>query len=123
MRYDEAHVMQIGYTALEGPSPLFLQAIIHIETEIPVGFLLACVTCSFFGPDLVANDLVLCIEPEYRGKCGMAIKQLTERYKNWARGVGAKRIYLATSTGIEPEHTRLAYEACGFHVIGTIHEA
>jgi hypothetical protein len=123
MHYDEDRVMILGYTAMDNPNHMFLQVIEDTETEVPVGMLLAGLQQSYFGKDYVANDLLLVIEEEHRGRCMDALRRITALYREWALSRGAKRIYLSSSTGIDPEKTRAAFEACGFHQIGTLHEA
>lgn len=121
MEYDENKVYRMAHAAAEGFG--FFNVIVHMETEVPVGMLLAYVTMSFFGRDLVGNDLVLVVEPEHRGRCGHELKQLIGNYHIWAKHMGAKRVYLGSSTGIDPERTAKLFESCGFKQIGTLHEA
>jgi hypothetical protein len=122
MEFNDEQVTSIGMMARESDT-MFLHVIVDVEQDVPVGMLLATLSPSFFGKDLVANDLLLLIEDEHRGHCGSALKEITSRYKNWAFHKGAKRVYLATSTGLMAEKTKEAYEACGFRQVGTIHEA
>jgi hypothetical protein len=123
MDYDEDKVAILGYTALDQPTRMFLMVIEDTETEVPVGVLLAGLTQSYFGSDYVANDLLILIEEEHRGRCGDALRRITALYREWASALGAKRIYIGTSSGIDPERACKALEACGFHQIGTLHEA
>jgi hypothetical protein len=123
MEYDEDRVMILGYTALDNPGHMFLMIIEDTEAEVPVGMLLAGLQQSYFGKDYVANDLLLLVEEEHRGRCMSALRRITALYREWAVERGARRVYLSTSTGVDPERTRVALEACGFHQIGTIHEA
>jgi GNAT superfamily N-acetyltransferase len=122
MDFDEDQVERLGHMSLENKT-MFLRIIEHAPTNVPVGLLLAVLQPSFFGRDLVANDMTLLVEEEHRGKCFDAIKYLTAMYRDWAQTLGAKRVYLGTSTGIDPERARKTFEACGFHQIGTLHEA
>ena len=123
MEYNEDRVMILGYTAMDHPQHMFLMIIEDTETEVPVGFLLAGLQQSFFGKDFVANDLTLVVEDEHRGRCMDALRRITALYREWALERGAKRIYLGTSTGVDPERTRAVFEACGFQQVGTLHEA
>lgn len=122
MNYDEQQVEKLGYVAL-GTNTMFLRVIEHVPTEVPIGLLLAHLQQSYFGSDLVANDMLLMIEEEHRGQCFDALRYLTAMYRDWAQTAGAKRVYLGTSTGVDPERARIALEKCGFHQIGTLHEA
>jgi hypothetical protein len=123
MEYSEDAVTALGHVAREDTEHYFLHVIVDVEQEVPVGMLLAMLTPTYFGGDRIANDLLLMIEPAHRGHCGSALKEITSRYRNWGFHKGAKRVYLASTTGIEPERTRDIYEVCGFHQVGTIHEA
>jgi hypothetical protein len=122
MSYDSEQVEKLGHMALANGT-MFLRIIEHIPTEVPVGILLAYLQPTYFGRDLVANDMLLLVEEEHRGKCFDAIRYITSMYRDWAQAAGAKRIYLGTSTGVDPEKTRTVLEKCGFHQIGTLHEA
>jgi hypothetical protein len=123
MDYDEDKVAILGFAALDQPKRMFLMVIDDTEQDVPVGILLAGLSQSYFGSDYVANDLLLVIEEEHRGRCGDALRRITALYREWASEHGAKRIYIGTSSGIDPEHACKALEACGFHMIGTLHEA
>src|SRR5262245_27482452 len=121
MRYDEQRCANIARWARERNHGLWMHVIDsggHV-----VGFLLAQVWESFFGPDKVCNDLILVLDKEHRGRAFIAIQELVEQYHKWARENGAMRVYLSTTTGIEPEETAKFYEVLGFRQIGTIHEA
>jgi GNAT superfamily N-acetyltransferase len=122
MHFDDEQVEKLGHQALDTKT-MFIRIIEHVPTEVPIGMLLAYVSQSIFGRDLVANDIVLLVEEEHRGRCFDAVKYITAQYRDWAQTAGAKRIYLSTSTGVDPEAARKVYEACGFHQIGTLHEA
>lgn len=122
MDFDDDQVEKLGCKAI-AEKYMFFQIIEHVPTNVPVGMLMACLQQTYFGRDLVANDMLLWIEEEHRGRCFDAIKYITAQYRDWAQASGAKRVYLGTSTGIDPERTRKVYEACGFHQIGTLHEA
>lgn len=123
MDFDHEQMTHVLEAAVDRGPVLFLQIIEHVPTEVPVGALLACVQRSFFGKDMIATDLGLIVEREYRGRCGKQVKQLLENYRAWAKSCNAKRIYAGTTTGIEAEKTETVLELCGFHRIGTIHEA
>lgn len=122
MDYNEEQVIAVGNMARTNDH-CFLHVIVDLEQDVPIGILMAMVTPTYFGKDFVANDMLLMVEEEHRGKCGAALREITTRYKNWAFHKGAKRVYLSTSTGIDTEKTKEAFEACGFHQVGTLHEA
>jgi hypothetical protein len=122
MDYDED--MLIGFVQEVIKSPYtFFWVIVDQENEVPIGMLFASIQKSFFGKDFVANDLVMMVEKEHRGSCGSALASLIKEYKRWAFRLGAKRVYLGTSTGIDPEATEELYRRVGFSKIGALYEA
>lgn len=102
---------------------MFVQVMIEKQTGKVVGLMWAELQESYFGRDKVANDWMLGVAKEHRGKCTNALFHLVNNYRAWAIESGARRIYLATTTGVEPEKTEATFERLGFHKIGTIHEA
>jgi len=122
MDYHEEMVEKLGRFA-SADDNFFFQVIVHIETDVPVGMLIGMMQSTFFGLDKIAADMLFFVEPEHRGQCNAALREITTHYRNWGFYRGAKRVYLITSTGIEPERTAKAYEACGFKQVGTVHEA
>ena|SRR5215471_18615919 len=121
MRYDEQRCKNVVRWAHEGNHGLWMR-VVESGGHV-VGFLLAQAWESFFGPDKVANDLIMVIDKPHRGHAFIAIQEMVEQYHAWARKNGALRVYLSTTTGIEPEETAKLYETLGFRQIGTIHEA
>jgi hypothetical protein len=122
MDYNEESVAKLGHVAATDEN-FFFHTIVELPTDVPVGMLIGMLQTTFFGTDKIATDLLFFIEPEHRGQCAEAIQEITTRYSRWGFYKGAKRVYLVSSTGIEPERTEHAYEACGFRKIGTVHEA
>ena len=123
MDYDYETIVPIVRSAVAGAPNLFFHCIVHVPTEVPVGMLLAVVMKSYFGKDYVANDMLLYVDREHRGLVGAELRELIDDYNMWARQRGAKRVYLSSSTTIDPDRTEKLFEACGFHKIGTLHEA
>lgn len=109
--------------ALDKPNQIFLKVIIEKATGKVVGLLLARVDQSYFGDDAVAHDMLLGVSKEHRGKSRNALVGLVNEYHAWAIKQGAKRVFLATYTGVNAEKTEQLFEYLGFHKIGTIHEA
>lgn len=117
----EYHYESVSQMAVKLIKDGFLQVIVFGKE--PVGFLAATIEQSFFGRDTVAMDRILALDLPHRSKCFMALEKIINNYHEWARKRGAKRIFLATTTGIDEEKVAKLYTAIGFNQIGTIHEA
>jgi GNAT superfamily N-acetyltransferase len=83
-----------------------------------VGLFTGLVEETFFGPDIVAHQHLLYIEPAHRG--GILAAQMMHRFETWALLQNAKEIWVSQATGIQPERTRKLFEALGFKTIGFI---
>lgn len=79
-----------------------------------IGGMVGMCTQSWFGADMVANDLALFVTPDSRG--GMAAVKMVKAFVQWARLAGAKQIRLGVTTG----HARAGalYERMGFAKCG-----
>jgi GNAT superfamily N-acetyltransferase len=86
-----------------------------------IGGLAAMCTPHWASDDLMAVDLALFFPPEHRG--GVAALRLVNRYRQWARELGAKLTDLGVSTGIEADRTADLFDRIGFPRCGTIHSA
>jgi GNAT superfamily N-acetyltransferase len=71
--------------------------------------------------DLVATDLALFVEAEFRGS--MLAARLIVAYLRWARDIGAKLITAGVSTGVHVEQTAQLYERLGMRRLGVLLEA
>ncbi|GAA4401274.1 GNAT family N-acetyltransferase [Quisquiliibacterium transsilvanicum] len=79
-----------------------------------VGGILGKVTQSWFGNDLVANELGLFIHPDHRG--GMLAARLVKTFVRWARMAGAKQIRPGVISGCDLAvglYERLGFRNCG----------
>lgn len=79
-----------------------------------VGGMAGMVTQSWFGSDMVANDLALFVAPDRRG--GLLAARLIEAFVMWARLAGAKQIRPGVITGnavAERLYARLGFARCG----------
>lgn len=121
MDFSYEKVAEQAVVALEIPNKEFFQVITYND-EV-VGMLSATMDQTAFGIDAVAHDRMLGLAKEHRNKCFVALQKIIDNYHKWAREKGAKRIFLSTTTGVEPEKTAKLYETMGFHQVGTIHEA
>lgn len=116
MEYDARTAATLTLDLMNSPSGLVLVA--TDEDGRGVGMLLAMVTNSFFGSDRVASDLALFVHPDARGK--QAAVGMIERYVEWAKSLGARRINLGNSAGMDDEvYVRLT-EGCGFVRAGSL---
>lgn len=122
MDYNVNIIRGLLHAALSS-SDLFLHVIVEKSSGKIVGGMLAALQRTFFGNDRVANDMMLGIDKEHRGKCINALVVIVNKYREWAVDNGALRIYLGTSTGVDPEKTEKTFEMLGFRRIGTLHEA
>lgn len=122
MDYDEETFITFLRTMMQSPYGFFW-CIVDQEQDIPIGMLLATLQKTYFGKDFIATDLILVVDKERRGTCGTAFVSLVNEYKQWAFKMGAKRVYLGSSSGVDPEATENILERAGFHKVGSIHEA
>ena len=79
-----------------------------------IGGMAGTVTQSWFGNDMVANDLALFIHPDHRG--GMLAARLIKTFVKWARLAGAKQIRPGVISGCEVAaklYERLGFRKCG----------
>lgn len=79
-----------------------------------IGGMLGVCTQSWFGGDMVANDLVIFIHPDHRG--GMLAVKLIKTFVHWAKLAGAKQIRPGVVSGsmtAEALYDRLGFVRCG----------
>lgn len=89
----------------------------EVEGEVEGVALMGVVPC-FFGPDLVATDFVLYLEPAFRG--GHTAKQLVQACVDWALAAGARRVNMGNSAGTpDPAYVSLL-EGEGFRRAGSL---
>lgn len=81
--------------------------------------LVAYVDEFFFSKDLQAQDYLVYAAPSRRGSS--AVVRLIEMYEAWAKDVGAKRICLGVSAGINDDRVRKLYSRLGYNVGATLH--
>lgn len=121
MNYDYNKVAQLGATAMQDDSELFLRVIARKENDVAVGMFLARIDTSYFGTDRIASDLLIMVEKEHRGHCYYQMQEIAREYKSWARERDAKIIWLATSTGIETDKVSMLFSSLGFPPVGKLH--
>lgn len=79
-----------------------------------IGVMLGMVTQSWFGRDMVANDLALVVKRNARGS--LAAVNLVKAFVQWAKLAGAKQIRPGVTTGharAEKLFERLGFTRCG----------
>lgn len=79
-----------------------------------IGGMAGMVTQSWFGNDMVANDLAVFIHPDHRG--GMLMVKLIKTFVHWAKLAGAKQIRPGVVSGsrtAEALYDRLGFARCG----------
>ena len=81
-----------------------------------LGGFLGTITGTFFSDELAAKDLAWFVSKERRGS--VAAVTLVRDFERWARAMGAKRIFLGQSTGVDIEKTRALYEHLGYRTVG-----
>lgn len=79
-----------------------------------IGGMAGMVTQSWFGNDMVANDLALFVHPDHRG--GLLAVKLIKTFVHWAKLAGAKQIRPGVISG-NATAVRL-YEKLGFAKCG-----
>ena len=98
MSFDADRLAGTARLAIESPHGF---AAVAEREGVVIGGLMAMATPHYFSRDLVACDLALFIDSQYRG--GMAAPRLIGAYAEWARGVGAAKILLASMAGINSD--------------------
>ena len=114
MRYSGEELAEFLQAMLDLPH---LQGFLAVQGLRTVGFILCGVNKSFFGPDLVASEFALYVDPESRG-AGVA-KQLVQSYVDWAIAKGARRVNAGNSAGTPDEAYVSLMEGVGFTKTGS----
>lgn len=74
---------------------------------------------SWFGSDVVANDILLYVSKDSRGS-GLA-KMALDAFCDWSRSVGAKRVVIGQTTGVEAESFSRLVDSCSFDCMGSVY--
>ncbi len=75
-------------------------------------------TTHWFSTEKIATDLALFIDREYRN--GTTAIRLIHGFVEWARLVGAKRVSMGITTGVNPDSSARLYVAAGLHAQGVV---
>lgn len=81
-----------------------------------IGVYIGVVANAFFSTDKVANDVLLYVEPHFRG--GMTAMRLIKAFEQWAVEQGAVQIRPGISVGGEIDVAARLYRAAGFETAG-----
>jgi hypothetical protein len=76
------------------------------------------ITEYYFGKDLIAQDLLLFVDPTKRG--GLAAVKLITAFEDWAFAKGVKEVCPASSTMVAPERTAMLYNLLGYTNVGSL---
>lgn len=93
--------------------------IVVLDGETICGMLGAYIGMTDFTEDLIANDILIYVLPEYRGTA--AFPWLFRYFMKWAGMNGAKLMLLGTSAGINPGAVGRLYQKYGFTPVGGIY--
>lgn len=91
------------------------------EQDGIAGVMVAMATQHWCSRDVVASEMALYVEPEFRGT--LLAARLIRRYVTWARDRGARLVTAGISTGVHVEETARLYEAVGMRRFGVLLEA
>lgn len=83
------------------------------------GILAGVLMPQWFTEAAVAQDVLLYVAPQWRGKIGAV--RLVNAFVAWARANGAAMIDLGVNTGIETERTGLFFERLGGRLCGKVY--
>ena len=83
-----------------------------------IGVFLGGIAEEWFTGDSIAFDYVLYVLPEYRNS--NIGKELVTIFTEWAKGNGADRIVVGTTTGVQTSKTVRMYESLGFKNLGQL---
>lgn len=115
-QYDQAKAATLFERLIGGDGVVFVSDI----KGIVVGALAGGVSEDWFGPDKMAYNLALYVDPDWRQ--GTHAWRLIAAFKHWAKEMGATVIQMGISTGLHPEETGRLYQAAGFTPIGGMYE-
>jgi GNAT superfamily N-acetyltransferase len=92
--------------------------IVAVEDEKVVGMMGAALQKHIFSDELMSKDILLYIQPEYRGQ--HIGQRLVCVYIDWALSVGVKaqNIEVGVNSGVQTESAIKFYRDLGFAVVG-----
>lgn len=72
----------------------------------------------WFSRERIAGDFSLFVHPDHRH--GMIAVKLSLAFHNWARLMGARRVQMGITTGINTEGTARLYQSLGMKKVGIL---
>lgn len=72
----------------------------------------------WFSRERIAGDFSLFVHPDHRN--GMIAVKLSLAFHNWARLMGARRVQMGITTGINTEGTGRLYQSLGMRMSGLL---
>lgn len=115
--FDYKKVAAIGQQVLTDPN--YFGVVCEHEDEI-IGLMVCYVTTYYFGNDLLAQDMILYVDPSRRGSVG-AMRMIVE-YVEWAQKKHCKEALLGQTAGIDPDVVDKLYTHAGFNLIGQLYK-
>ncbi len=87
---------------------------------VPVGMLGGYLTEYFFCREKLACDLIVFVEPDWRGSSAAA--RLIRGFRDWAAERGARELCLSVSTNVHAEAIGRFYRGMGFTMVGGVYK-
>lgn len=117
LTYSSAKVEARARWCIADPDGFLMVA---IRDEAPIGMMAAFAADHWMAEERVSGDLVLYVDPDYRG--GTDAARLVAAYKRWATGRGVHVRGLGISSGVMVEQTTDFYHRLGAKTVGVILE-
>lgn len=115
--YSKQKCMQLGFLAIRDSKHIWLVA----EKDMKIiGMLGARINQAYFSYDMIAQDYLVYVLPEYRGSS--AFSRMVKQYLKWAIDKEAKLIFLATSTGVDTDRVEQLYNRLGLKKMGALYQ-
>lgn len=108
----DARILMQGLSATISNPTGYLK-VLSVDGKI-VGTFWGCITNMPWSSTLVAQDIIIFVNKEYRGYG----KLLIDDWLNWSSAMGAKEVCLSTGSGISTDTTCKLFERYGFRKVG-----
>jgi len=99
-------------------SPDYFGVIVEADDGKSVGCFVAMIQEYYFSDKKLAVDLCFGIFPDYRENAKEAMKEMLERYEQWAKKVGVIEVTASTSTGLHGDKLEKYLNASGYKTVG-----
>ena len=114
--FDAQKLIDLGHHYIANPERCW-SAVAEVNGRI-IGMYAGYITEYYFGKDLIAQDLLLFVDPTKRG--GLAAVKLITAFEDWAFAKGVKEVCPASSTMVAPERTAMLYNLLGYTNVGSL---